>query len=214
MMYLKEAFRYQNFLSAMADTAIRHLSLDRNIMKTTQEHMRKKANHDAEDEIIDKTGERTTEYTPDELVNFLVMLVEERKKLGAAISEAKRSCDIDMDAEIAANKVRQQVAGAFKNMGNVRPIERVFKANDYKFNADGNQVPYAYDVKEVSVIDFDRKKVKAISKALFEEADTISTKIDKMKMGHINRSFLTWSRIMKKGSGTQERTPVFHNPQI
>ncbi|MDB7829170.1 hypothetical protein [Intestinimonas butyriciproducens] len=178
-MYLKEAFRYQNFLADLSEQTMGYLTATRNIMKTTQEHMRKKANPDADDEVIDMTTERTTQYTPDNLVGFLVMLVDEREKLTAAISDAKRNCGINIDAEVANNKIRQRAATMLQRMGNIRATERVFKANGYKFNAEGNQVAYAYDVKEVSVIDFDRNKVKGICRKLSEQADEMSTAIDK-----------------------------------
>ena len=178
-MYLKEAFRYQNFLARLSEQAVGYLTSNRNVMKTTQEHMRKKVNVDAEDEIIDMAAERSTPYTANDLINFLVILIGEREELTAAINQAKRDCSINIDAEVANNKLRQRAAELFQRMGNLRATERVFKANGYKFNAEGNQVSYAYDVKEVSVIDFDRNKVKSLCKKLSEQADETSTAIDR-----------------------------------
>ena len=96
-----------------------------------------------------------------------------------AISAAKKSCSIDIDAEVANNRIRQNVATTLSRMGNMKPSERMTKAYAYKFNAEGNQVQYAYEVKEVTTIDFDRNKVKAISKKLIQCADEVSTAIDK-----------------------------------
>lgn len=178
-MYLKEAFRYQNYLGELFEQTYGFLTTSRNVMKTTQEHMRKKANPDAENETIDMSSERTTQYEPNRLVDFLVMLVTEREKLTDAISEAKRSCATNIDAEVANNRMRQRAAGLLQRLGNMRPTERIIKSSGYKFNAEGNQVSYTYDVKEVSVIDFDRNKVKGMCRSLSAKSDDASTAIDR-----------------------------------
>ena len=59
-MYLKEAFRYQNFLSRMVDRTTMYLGNRNYITKTTQEHLRKKANHEAEDETVEVVVDRST----------------------------------------------------------------------------------------------------------------------------------------------------------
>lgn len=51
-----------------------------------------------------------------------------------------------------------------------------------KFNGEGNQTTYTYDIKEITTIDFDRNKVKAIASRLRRELDETSTEIDKMML--------------------------------
>jgi len=51
-------------------------------------------------------------------------------------------------------------------------------ANGYKFNNEGNQVPYRYDVKEVTTIDFDRNFVRDLMRKYQQEANEISNKAD------------------------------------
>lgn len=179
-MYLKEAFRYQNYLNTLISTTTGYLSDTRYTTKTVQEHLCNKANPDAENETVDLSAERVLGYTANQMVDFLQHLIDEKQKLTMAISEAKKSCGIDIDAEIANNRIRQSVAATLSHMGNMKPSERMTKAYAYKFNAEGNQVQYAYDVKEVTTIDFDRNKVKGISKKLISGADEVSTAIDKV----------------------------------
>lgn len=179
-MYLKEAFRYQNYLNNLIANTTNYLCGSQYTTKTVQEHMRKKANPDAENEVIDLTVERALPYTANQMVDFLQHLIAQKQALTEAISAAKKSCSIDIDAEVANNRIRQNVATTLSRMGNMKPSERMTKAYAYKFNAEGNQVQYAYEVKEVTTIDFDRNKVKAISKKLIQQADEASSAIDKM----------------------------------
>ena len=178
-MYLKEAFRYQNYLNELISATTSYLNGGQYTTKTVQEHLRKKANPDAENETIDLSAERALAYTANQMVDFLQHLIDEKQKLTKAISEAKKGCSIDIDAEIANNRIRQSVAATLSRMGNMKPSERMTRAYAYKFNAEGNQVQYAYEVKEVTTIDFDRNKVKGISKKLIQCADEASTAIDK-----------------------------------
>lgn len=178
-MYLKEAFRYQNYLNELISATTSYLNGGQYTTKTVQEHLRKKANPDAENETIDLSAERALAYTANQMVDFLQHLIDEKQKLTKAISEAKRGCSIDIDAEVANNRIRQSVAATLSRMGNMKPSERMTRAYAYKFNAEGNQVQYAYEVKEVTTIDFDRNKVKGISKKLIQCADEASTAIDK-----------------------------------
>lgn len=179
-MYLKEAFRYQNYLDDLVNKTIRYLSDPRIFMKTVQNHMKHKVNFDAQDETIDMTTERSIEYSANELIEFLTRLCEEKEKLTFAISDAKKRCPLDIDAEVANNKTRQRIASVFSDLGGRKSSERKSRGTDYKFNAEGNQVAYYYDVVEVSTIDFDRNVVKANAKNMVTKADEISTAIDKV----------------------------------
>lgn len=179
-MYLKEAFRYQNFLSRMVDRATMYLTNRSFITKTTQEHLRKKANSEAEDETVEVVVDRPFECTNNQLISFLEHLMAEKEKLTAAISAAKQGSSIDIDAELANNRTRQRVASVFADMSKVRATENVIRGTAYKFNGEGNQVPYSYDVKQVTTIDFDRNKVRDASRVLIAKADEVSTSIDKV----------------------------------
>lgn len=179
-MYLKEAFRYQNFINRIISQTMSYLSYDKNVTKITQEHMRKKVNPEAENETVDMTTTRQFTYEVNDMIRFLERFMEEREMLTAAISAAKAGCAVDIDAEIANNKTRQSIVSTLNKMAAIKPNERVTRATDYKFNAEGNQVPYTYEVKEVSTIDFDRNRVKAIAKEAAAKCDEVSANIDKI----------------------------------
>lgn len=179
-MYLKEAFRYQNFLGRLIERTTMTLSDRRYTTKTYQDHLRRKANYEAEDETVEVAVDRTVECSNNQLVSFLEHLVAEKEKLTAAISAAKRESPIDIDAELANNRTRQKVAFVFSEMSKIRASESMTRGVGYKFNSEGNQVPYNYDVKQVTVIDFDRNKVRDANRSLIAKADEVSTSIDKV----------------------------------
>ena len=178
-MYLKEAFRYQNFLETLMMKTGNYLTDSRVSMKTVQEHMKKKVHPEAEDEKIDANAIKLVEFSSNDLISFMEYICKERESLTVAISVAKSKAPIDIDTEIANNKTRQRVASVFSAMGNMKSSERKSRGTDYKFNAEGNQVSYYYEIKEVSTIDFDRNKVKGLAKRFITKADEISTLIDK-----------------------------------
>lgn len=79
-MNIKEAFRYQNFMGEIIDKTIYYLGNSVNVMKTTQEHMRKKVNPDGEDETIDTSAERQIQYPVNDLVDFLSEAIFRKRK--------------------------------------------------------------------------------------------------------------------------------------
>lgn len=179
-MNLKESFRYQNYLSDLWENANVALSDSRNITKIKQEHLRKKANPDAEDEIVDLTKERDIPCTADELVKFLLYIAEERDKITDAISTAKRTSEFDFDAETAKNKKRQDTAKFFAKMARVKPTETTRCGTAYKFNVEGVQAPYYYDIIESTEVDFDIDAVKTAAREMNDFADKISTCLDEL----------------------------------
>lgn len=181
-MNLKEAFRFQNKLNEVINTASCFLEHEDYVMKTTVEHLRKKVNADAEDETIDTTKDRPYAFGVNDLVEFLLSMLQEKEKLYTAIEKAKQGTDYDMDSQIDLNMKRQSASRILRKMSNIRSQETILRGrgSDYKFNAEGNQVQYYYDLKKVSVIDFDRKKVKHLANQLITKADEVSTKIDQI----------------------------------
>lgn len=176
-MKLKEAFRYQNFLEDLFDCVVNYLTFDPNTTATSQEHMRKKANPEAEDEIVNTTQHKY-DYDNNLLIHFLLDLIDERSKLTSAIAQAKAKAPRHMDAEILINKMRQSAANCFTRMAKLKPTESIIKGTGFKFNADGNQVPYTYDIKVVQSIDFDRNMVRNLAQKLLRESDEVSSAID------------------------------------
>ena len=69
--------------------------------------------------------------------------------------------------------------GVLKDLAKRKSFEKIVEGSGYKFNSEGNQVAYVYDVKKITTIDFDRNKVKKLIKNLSEQCDKVSNDIDR-----------------------------------
>ena len=180
-MNLKEAFRYQNKIQRLMEEAEGILSRERNVTKVENTVFLHKVNPDVQDETTLEMPE--TEYAGQitEIAVFLMFLLEERARLSQAIRTAKQSMELDFDGEVSLNAKRQEIAGIFRRMGEIRSSESLYSGAGvgYKFNAEGNQVSYRCDLKKVTTINFDRNKVRAYAAGLSKKADRISAELDK-----------------------------------
>ena len=180
-MNLKEAFRYQNKIQRLMDEAEGILSRDKNVTKVENTALRHKVNPEAQDETTLELPD--TEYAGQitEIAVFLMFLLQERERLSAAIRTAKRNMDMDFDGEVSLNAKRQEIAGIFRHMGEIRCSENLYSGAGvgYKFNAEGNQVSYRCDLKKVTTINFDRNKVRSYASGLSKKADSVSAELDK-----------------------------------
>ena len=179
-MNLKEAFRYQNKLQSFMDEAQGILDCDANVTKVENTYLRHKVMPEAEDETVLAVPE--TEYYEQitGIAQFLLYLLGEKENLFAAIRTAKNALDIDTDSEVSLNSNRQSIARVFKRMNDLRSSEQTISngGSGYRFNADGNQISYRCDVKRVTVINYDRKVIRAELGKLNKKADETSTRID------------------------------------
>ena len=179
-MILKEAFRYQNYLSSLFVQATSYLSREDFITTTTQKHNRTMVNPDAQNEDIVVPKVFNISYKPNDLIDFVVKLIDEKQKLSNAITEAKKSLDIDVDAAMSMNKTKQDFISVLRRMASIKPNETDKEGTSYKFNNDGDQVSYRYPVKEVKTIDYDRNAVKGLISKYKKETDQISTTRDRI----------------------------------
>lgn len=85
-MILKEAYRYQNFLTNLISSAQTYLGSVSFVMKTTQEHMKSKANPEAKDDNLEVPKYYNVDFTPIQLVDFLMDAIKEKQKLSDAIA--------------------------------------------------------------------------------------------------------------------------------
>lgn len=175
-MNLKESFRYQNFLDMMMRAASASIQQRDHCLKVTKTHLRNKANPDASD--VTETVEGEVFFANDDVVAFMAWLVKEREKLTTAIGAAKASIGFDIDAAIETNKFRQTVNSSIKSMLRYTPTKRVEQGRDYKFNVEGNQTPYIYEIEVVSEEAYDKTGAKTLMREMISKADEVSAAID------------------------------------
>ena len=180
-MNLKEAFRYQNRLQRLMDEATNILSREGNVTRVENTVLLHKVNPEVQDETTVAPYDSEYGNYATEVAVFLMYLLEERQKLSQAIRAAKQAMAMDFDGEISLNAKRQEIAGLFRRMGELRCSEQLCPRGGvgYKFNTDGNQVSYRCDLKKVTTINFDRNKIRSFTTFLSKKADQVSAELDK-----------------------------------
>jgi len=175
-MNLKESFRYQKFLDVLMYGAKSSLENPAHALKTTKSHLRSKSNPEAEDKVEEvDNGEF---FKNDDVLDFMQLLIAEKERLTTAIGKAKASCEFDIDAAVESNKYRQLLRQSVNSVLRHTPSAQTGKGYDYKFNVEGNQVQYAYDIEVVTEDAFDRDKAKTDMRRIITEADKISGEVD------------------------------------
>ena len=179
-MNLKEAFRFQNKLSALMEEAQAILSQDANVMQIQNTYLRRKVMEGAEDETTIETPPSEFAAQITEVAEFLIYLLREKEKLGRAIRTAKNALPIDMDSEVSLNAARQSIARTFKRMNDLRNSEQIIPngGTGYRFNAEGNQIAYRCDMKRVTTINYDRNVIRRELGKLNKASDETSAKLD------------------------------------
>jgi len=182
---IKEACRYQNFLDSVINTLSGYIRDTDNAIKITEIHLKSKNNSDAEDEILDKTTERQFDCSVVDIAYLINNLIGEKCKLSNAIEHAKRGIVINvdnqeftLDSALENAKRCRALSGNIKVLTNLKSRGSKKSGSDYKFNVEGNQVRYVYDVEVVTTIDYDRNNIIKLYKKLVDKADKLSNKIE------------------------------------
>lgn len=205
MITLKKSFELQNYLSSLFNTANNILWQNENITTTEQKHLKKKAYADADDEVIVKPKTNIYSFTVMELVDFANHVQCEMNRLTTAINIAKHSDDKDFDGMIAINNQKRKFLTRLEAMAELKLKSIVKTGQAYKFNGEGNQVPYTYDIEEVTTIDFDRNQVKAIIRRLRKELEDYSALIDTMQL----TSMVDFESIYEIGDNIEDAVEKF-----
>lgn len=177
-MNLKESYRYANYLDGLLSAAYTYLRNKGFVTTTVEEHLRKNSNPDVENETIEVQKPFDVEFKPNDVIDFAVKVIEEKEKLSNAIAVAKSATEIDIDNAIAMNKKKQGFVSVLNSIADIKSSEIKTTSKGYKFDINGEQKPYVYDVNRKMSIDFDRTDVRNLIKKYLKETDEISAKLD------------------------------------
>ena len=177
-MNLKESYRYANYLDGLLSIAYTYLRNKGFVTTTVEEHLRKQSNPDVENETIEVQKPFDVEFSPNSVIDFVVKVIEEKEKLSESIAKAKNTTDVNIDNAIAMNKKKQGFVSVLNGIADIKPSETKTTAKGYKFDINGEQKPYVYDVNRKTSIDFDRTDVRNLIKKYLKETDEISAKLD------------------------------------
>ena len=183
-MNLKEAFQAQNLINKLFNHAINYIEREGNVVTIKENHLRSKALEGQPDEKYDITDLESKKFPADKIIDFLQKLIDEREKLAHAISKAKSKMDFDLDAAVYTNKSRHTLAQTLDYLTKIQSSNVIQRnqGRSYFFTKDSNganiQTEYRYDIERIQTIDFDRNKVRRMSKGLYNKADEVSNNID------------------------------------
>lgn len=200
MITLKKSFEMQNYLSDLLNSALSVLGYNDNITTTKQKHLRNKSYSEAVDEeiVVKKTEE--LQYTINDLMKFIDVLVNEMDKLTFAINKAKSYNGQFFDGLISMNNKKRSILRRYEMMAKLKPTETVIKGTGEKFNEAGEQVTYRYDIEQVTTIDYDRNEVKKKVSKLRKELDETSDTIDEMQL----QSMVDYDPIFEVGETLED----------
>ncbi|MBR4641806.1 MAG: hypothetical protein IKO74_03675 [Selenomonadaceae bacterium] len=117
-MNLKEAFQAQNKLEKLFSFASGYLDDEKNLISVTEKHFRSKAAEGQPDEKINIVVD--DKFPPDKVIDFLMILIDEREKLARAIHSAKSSMQFDLDSAVDVNKKRHAAAETLRGLRNFK----------------------------------------------------------------------------------------------
>lgn len=205
MITLKKSFEMQNYLKGLLEKALTSLAYNDNITKTTQEHLRQKAYTGGENETIEKPKRPDFTFNVMDIVDFACDIQKQIELLTVEINKAKHSLGKDYDGMIAINNQKRTLLNRLNAMSGIKPSESIKTGQAWKFNEEGNQVSYSYDIKEVVTIDFNRNVIKAIISRLRKELDDNSTAIDIMQL----ETLVDFETIYEVGDSLEDAVQKF-----
>ena len=138
-MNLKEAFQAQNKINELFEHFTNYLQSERNITTVTEKHFRSKAAAGQIDEVLDVTNYDDKIYDTNKVINFLMVLIDERAKIAKAIHAAKSAMTFDIDTAVDVNKKRHKFAEVLREMRQLKSKSLLRKnaGTGYVFNKDG-----------------------------------------------------------------------------
>ena len=172
---LKKSFELQNKLSYLVTKAELLLHNEDFMCEKTVHHYKSRANSEAVDE--DTKSDFGVSFTPTQLIDFYVYLINKKIEVSDAIESAKSQSNYTK--VVNGNILRREMLKTLQSVYEYKSYTTKEERTAYKFNADGEQVEYEYDAEVVSTINFDRNAVRAIKARVSRQTNDASEFIDK-----------------------------------
>lgn len=147
------------------------------MLKATEHHMINAANPDAQDKDVERPRP-AFDPEPERVIALMEKLILARENLTKAIAEAKYEIQNELDALIETNKMRQAMSESIQVALNMPTKEVKTTGTGYKFNNDGNQMPFSYDITYTPELRISKAKLTEKNAALRKKANEASNKID------------------------------------
>lgn len=179
-MNLNEAYHYSNYLSGLIENVITLLCDDRYLWKQSVMHKKSDAVSGYVDVLEAVPYQGSVTYAqPDQMIDFLIGLLSERKNIIYAIDNAKPKHN---DAELAINKIRRMVGVTLSNIGGMTKTAVDGTGRCYAINNDGNQTPFVYPTVTSYEPRYNKNHAKELGKTLMKRVEEVSNQLDVNKL--------------------------------
>ena len=202
-MNLKEAYHYQSVLDGWMQHACAIITNYSNIYDVTKIHMY--SDVDESRQNVEEKADRESEVSNDDVIKFMDMLIREKANLTEAVTLAEMKLGFDINAAIATNKMRNTMINNLTAMLKNKSRKQMSKGTAYKFNNEGNQNPYIYDIEVHYDEAFDRKATKAKLKELQAARNLISVQIDSAQVNTV----VDYTPMFDEGETVEELVAEF-----
>lgn len=158
--------------------------------KVVEKHLKSKADASLTDETVEREVNKLYNITTGQAIDLLDVLMQKKAELSSAIESAKHNIRINVngmelayDSAIEYNKsLRDLAIYRMSRLNRIKEGVTKTTASAYRFNAEGNQTPYKYDVEVETTSLVDLKETKKKEKEYRKLADEVSTKLDEAKL--------------------------------
>jgi hypothetical protein len=179
-MILKEMYQYSNFLSTTLSNCYVLLYDEELRIKGQEFHYPSRVNPEAEDKVVDLNKHKYP-FTIEEVLSLCEDLLAEYCLTTKTIELAKRQMAFSVDTAITNNRKTQHFLSVLDDViAKTKDEVREQKATGYKFDINGEQKPYIYEVEVKKERAFDVANFKALSRKLHKECDETSSLIDQV----------------------------------
>lgn len=200
MITLKKSFELQNYIKDLFNQTLSILGSNDATTVTVENHFRNAVYSKASDEKIKKPKAREYDFTINELIDFDLFLQNEFEQLTSAINIAKTQSNKDFDGLISVNSRKRQLLTIFERLSNIKSTEKKLIGRAPKFNEEGNQVYYDYNIESVTTIDFDRNAVRKYIKKIRNELEKTSDEIELLQIS----TKVDFSTILEIGDSLED----------
>lgn len=204
MISLKKSFEYKNYFKNLFNECCSLLIDDSFMTKTIEEHYINKVNKDEDDKVENIISLKRNIYsfiTPNQLIDFVIYINNECNRLSEAITAAKTREPLSRyDTLITKNSQDRDLLYSISATNKIKSKEEFSVGSGRKFNIDGEQVTYDYDVKRIKTIDFDRNETKKLALKLRSECNSTSEAIDLLLV----QNLVEFDTIFETGESFEE----------
>ena len=157
--------------------------------KIEMKHEKKAVNPDVEDLTEDNTADKEYDVSMNQIVKAMLYLNKEAAKVSKAIEVAKNSALVNVNGEMISvdsateyNRNLRSTINIMRSLSKNKDTESKSRGSDYKFDIEGKQTPFYYNITTTKTVDYDKTEIKNEEKAIRKEVEEISIAIDKAKL--------------------------------